>query len=478
MKDSQLLPFFPVACHTDNVGLDSIFVAIKGMKDDGVHHIPEALVRGARIIVASYDAQISVEVESLIQKSQSLFLRVENARRALAQLSAHALNYPARSLKIIAITGTKGKTTTSFLLAHLLRAGGKKVALLTSVHNMIDGTIFKTELTTQHPDYLHVFFDTCKKNNVEYVVMETAAQAFSLDRVFGLQFDGAIFTNFSKEHAEFYATQQMYLEAKCQIFSHVKENAPIFINRDDDHYRALQERCPNSRAFSLKYSGNFSGSLVLNNWNGIKVETFLSNEKCEFACPALFGEFNAYNMLAALSMAHELGVPREILSNGCKSFNGVPGRLELYQLRNGASGIIDKAHNPSSFQAVLSALRPLTKKLIVVFGAGGDRDATKRPLMGAVAAQYADLVIVTSDNPRSEKLESIVEQIIVGIDESNLKKTIIIYDREQAIHHAYKYSEDGSIIALLGKGPDEYELVNGVKTYFSERTILQSLSRM
>ncbi|MBI2775387.1 UDP-N-acetylmuramoyl-L-alanyl-D-glutamate--2,6-diaminopimelate ligase [Candidatus Dependentiae bacterium] len=476
MKTQGILPFiFPVACHTNNVGGSSIFVAVKGMKDDGVNHIPEALSRGARIIVVAHDAHISDEIQCLIQKSQALLLRTDNPRRALAQLSAHALNYPAHALKIIGITGTKGKTTTAFLLAHLLRSAGKKVALLSSVHNMIDAEILPTELTTQHPDYLHVFFDACKKNNIEYVVMETAAQAFSLDRVFDLFFDGVIFTNFSKEHAEFYPNQESYFEAKCQIFAQSKKNAPVFINADDAHYEELKKKCAAAQSFSLRTESLIKGEIISNDWNGLKLKIVLDGKDYQFLCPALLGEFNAYNILAAISMAHRIGIDAETIFKTCISFNGVPGRLELYKLPNGARGIIDKAHNASSFEAVLSALRPLTNKLIVVFGAGGDRDATKRPFMGAIASNYADLVIITSDNPRSEKLATIIGQIMAGIDEQKLNKTIIIENREKAILHAYANSSSGSIIALLGKGPDEYELVSGVKTYFSERSILQSL---
>lgn len=445
------------------------------MKDDGVNHIPEALSRGARIIVVAQDAHIPDDIQSLIQRSNVLLLRTDNTRRALAQLSQHELNYPAKSLKILAITGTKGKTTTAFLLAHLLRSAGKKVALLSSVYNMIDTEILPTELTTQHPDYLHLFFDACKKNSIEYVVMETAAQAFSLDRVFDLSFDGVIFTNFSNEHAEFYPTQEAYFQAKCQIFAQSKENAPIFINADDAHFEELKKRCAIAESFSLRVASSIKGEIISNDWNGLKLKIVLDGADYNFFCPALLGEFNAYNILAAISMAHGIGVDIETIFKGCASFNGVPGRLELYKLPNGARGIIDKAHNQSSFEAVLSALRPLTTQLIVVFGAGGDRDATKRPLMGAVAANYADLVIITSDNPRSEKLQIIIEQIMAGISEQSIEKTIIIENREKAILHAYQNSTRGSIIALLGKGPDEYELVSGVKTYFSERSILQSL---
>jgi len=467
---------FPVACHTDNIGKDSVFVAVPGKNESGVRYIEQAIQKGARTIVIEKNTDLSGGQLFAIQSNEVEIVEVENARLALAQLSAQAAGYPSRTLKIIGITGTKGKTTTSFLLAHMLRTARKKVALLSSVHNMINEQILPTELTTQHPDYLHQFFALCVENKIEYVVMEVAAQAFSLERTHSIEFDGAIFTNFSQEHGEFYATIDEYFESKMQIFNQAKSNVCLVINADNGWYEKIKGRIPEHIAFSFTGVQSCVPALFKSsNWRGVHFNVMLEKGMQEFECKSLIGDFNAYNCVAAALMARQIGASINDIKDAFKTFAGVPGRLELYHLSNGAYGIIDKAHNSSSFTAVLSTLRELTNNLIVVFGAGGDRDATKRPVMGNIAAEFADRVIVTSDNPRSENLSDIIGQIIAGMNDDDLTKMEVIEDRSKAIERAYKLSNAGAIIALLGKGADEYELVKGVKTYFSERQILQSL---
>lgn len=460
---------YPVACHTDNVGPGSTFVAIKGTRYNGVDFIPKALEQGAQKIVVSQEEILTPEIIETIKKYNAELLQVANARQALAQLSAQALKYPAQKLSIIAVTGTKGKSSTCFLIEHILRTAGFKTALLTSIHNKIENTIFLTELTTQHPDYLHVFLDQAVKAGVQYVVMEVAAQALSLHRVETLLFDRIIFTNFEPEHGEFYKTTNDYFEAKSQILKHMNEQAVLFVNTDSEPCKKLLPLKKGIYEYSLL---NTSSSLYAQyeHTHGIS----LNFKETKYFCSTLYGTYNAYNMFAALLIAHSLHIAPHIIQKAFSNFTGIPGRLEKYTLANGAQCFIDKAHTPGSFKAVFNALRPLTKHLIVVFGAGGDRDPLKRPIMGALAAEYADLVIVTSDNPRSEKLESIIAQIVEGVPEKSHNKLIIELDRYQALKKAYENAKAESIILLLGKGPDEYELVQGIKYPFSERSIMLS----
>lgn len=431
---------YPVACHTDNVGPGSTFIAIKGMAFDGVDYIMLAMQKGATKIVVARDVHF--------QHDDIEVVHVDDTRRALAELSAQAHDYSARKLKLIAITGTKGKTTSTFLLEHILRVAGYKTALLSTVKNSINGVDLPTKLTTQQPDYLHVFFDLCVEQGVEFVVMEVAAQAFSLQRVYGLQFDAAIFTNFSKEHGEFYATMDDYFAAKKQILSYLKEDAPLLLNKDDQRVANL--------------ATEYDGSVFF-------------DQQHVYSCSALIGGFNQYNIAGVTECAAKLGLQSEQIQKALDSFVGVPGRLEKYELPNGALGIVDYAHNPSSYEAVLSELRKQTQHLIVVFGCGGDRDASRRPVMGSIASHYADCVVLTSDNPRSEDPATIVRDICAGITEVEQRKIIIELDRERAIQKAYELSRAGSIIALLGKGPDEYQIIKGVTTFFSDKMVLQSL---
>lgn len=443
---------FPIACHTNQVGPGSTFVAIKGYEKNGVEYIPDAIAKGATSIVIENEANLSDEVLMLLEQKKIVVRRVPDTRLALAILSAQAAGNPAKQLKIIGITGTKGKTTTSFLLWHLLKTAGYKTALLSTVNNYINDEKFSAPLTTAQPDYLHQFLKLCVENDVTHVVMEVAAQALSLHRVYGIEFEGVIFTNFSLEHLEFYANMEDYFAAKCRIFGMTKAHAPILINGDDIWCQKIKPT-ENMHFFSLLRETN------------------------TFSCPALIGSFNAYNVTAASMMALKLGISSEAIEQGLATFPGVRGRFERHELPNGATCIIDYAHNPSSYESALGALREMTDHLIVVFGAGGKRDPSKRPLMGQVAAQFADVVLLTSDNPRTEDPELIIADIERGIIPAHTAKVIKIIDRKVAIERAYALARQGTIIALLGKGPDEYQIIGDQKLPFSEAEIIQSIAR-
>lgn len=470
-----LPPIYPVTCHTDHVGVGSTFVAIQGFKHDGLTFIPQALERGATTIVVHNDALLSTDLVSLIYKYNAQLMRVGDTRLALATLSAQALNFPAKKLKIIGITGTKGKTTSSFLLEHIMRNAGYKTALLSTVHNAIGEQIFPMKLTTPQPDYLHIFFKACVDAGVEYVIMEVAAQAMSMQRVAGIEFDGIIFTNFDQEHAEFYETIDAYFQAKASILKQRKKDAPVIINGHDDWLKRIAQPDYISFGTDKVQHATFKITNVRDVQQAVSFD-FIWKETNDFAyCPALIGQFNLWNVAGVISMARSLGISQESINHGLQTFKKVPGRLESYQLPNGARCFIDYAHNPSSYLAVLSAMRPLTDHLIVVFGCGGDRDQEKRPHMGSIAAQFADFIILTSDNPRSENPEEIICQIKKGIGDAHFSKIYTELDRAMAIKKAYEQSCSGSIIMLLGKGPDEYQIIGNQKFPFSEAAIVRSL---
>jgi UDP-N-acetylmuramoyl-L-alanyl-D-glutamate--2,6-diaminopimelate ligase len=467
---SPIPSLLPVTAHTQYVGPGSTFVAIKGYREDGVQYIPQALAQGATTIVVASDAMIAHDLRLLIAQHHARLIEVPNDRKALAQLSAQAHGYPTDKLKIIGITGTKGKTSTTFILEHMLRTAGYKTALLSGVKNSINGVDTLSSLTTPQPDYLHAFFAACVKQSVAYVVMEVAAQAMSLHRVDGINFDGIIFTNFSQEHGEFYATMDDYFAAKCDLFKQLKQEGVCLINADDPHGNQILAAHPTFVPYQLCCEQNAP--------TGARASWCIRwrDSHYQFQCPALIGHFNGYNVVAAGRMALALGLEPATIAQALYFFTGVPGRLERYHLSNGAMGVIDYAHNPSSCAAVLSTLRVLTHHLVVVFGCGGDRDSGKRPMMGSIAAQYADLIIITTDNPRSEDPATIVDAIYAGIPVEHQEKVVRELDREKAILCAYQQSKQGSIIALLGKGPDEYQQIGATKYPFSEKKILQSIS--
>lgn len=477
MKKEIVLPcLWPVTCHTDYVGKNSTFVAIKGNTFDGITYVPLALQKGARTIIAEHTADVSQEILDAIKAADANLKFVANARRALAIESAQAWGNPADKLKIIAITGTKGKTTTSWLLYHLLHNAGYKTALLSTVSNKIGNESFETQLTTQQPDYLHAFFHTCVKEKVDYVVMEVAAQALTLNRVDGLSFDGVIFTNFAQAHGEFYATEAEYADAKKGIVALAKPGAPLVINADDVVGSELLHKYMNAISFGIeKEHTRISGTIHSLSAQGITGVINAAGQAVNFDCMALIGNFNFYNILAAYSMASRLGLSHEHIAAGLSTFVGVPGRLEKISLDNGAFCFIDYAHNPLSFKSVLPLLRSMTDHLIVVAGAGGDRDKAMRPVMAQLMAEHADRVFLTTDNPRSENPADIIAAMYSGITPDKKQIVECEIDREVAIKKAYNVSRTNSIIALLGKGPDEYQIYGTVKQPFSERKIIQSL---
>lgn len=466
---------FPVTCHSQHVGQGSTFVALQGAKDNGINYIPEALNKGAREIVVAEGAIVPESTLQCIQQCEAAFTIVPNVRESLALLSARANGYPARHLKIIAITGTKGKTTTTYVTEHLLRSAGYKTALISTVHNCILDSMAKAPQTTPQSDYLHVFLRLCVEAGVQYVVMETSAQALTMQRLLGISFSGIIFTNFEPEHAEFYQNIDDYFKAKCLIFDQAIPHSPTLLNSDDRRVRLLAERVSGCSTFGFDNSSTFQGVLQGNQREQVSVAVSWKDYEFCFSCPSLIGRYNAYNCLAAISLALNLGISPDTLVQGLHSFGTVPGRLEGFNLANGARAFIDYAHTPSSYEAVLSLLAGFTDNLIVVFGAGGDRDKTKRPKMGAIAARYAQQLIITSDNPRSEDPAMIIEDIVAGIPFNDQSKIIREIDRERAIRLAYLKSKPGSIIAILGKGADEYQIVGKAVMPFSEASILRSL---
>ncbi len=470
--DSIKLPAaYQVTGHTDFVQKGSTFVAISGKKVDGLKYIPKALQKGAATIVVERDIVLDSTLEMLIKKHHAKLVRVQSCRKALALLSAESLDYPAKKLKIIAVTGTKGKTSTSYMIYHMLKTLGKEVALSTTVEKLILDQPVRLLLTTPLPDQLHVFLHECVKHNAEYVVLEVSAQALSLHRVAGIEFDAGIFTNFSMEHLEFYNSMQEYFEAKSLLVRQVKNSKNMFVNIDDQYGVLLKKMYPACSTYSLQ-----DKQAVVYGWShldthGIRLHVKVDSQTFMFQT-ILLGIFNAYNMLAALGVMHSLGFHLNDLMLSMTSLRVIPGRMERYSLKNKARCFIDYAHNPSSFEAVLSTLRNMTDHLIVVFGAGGCRDKKKRPLMGSIAQKYSDVIVLTSDNPRDESPQDIMNDIAQGLTDTTIELHKEL-NRTKAIEFSYQLSRSGSIIAILGKGRDEYQIVGDLTFPFKERAIIK-----
>lgn len=464
---------FPVTCHTDYVGKNTIFVAIKGNTYNGIDYIPLALEKGATTIVVEESNRLPQALITSITKYGATLIYVSHARKALADFSAQAALYPAHTLNIIGVTGTKGKTTIVYLLEHIMRSAGIKVARITGVQNSINGIELPAQLTTPQPDYLHQFFSVCLRNGVTHVVMEVAAQALSLNRLDTITFDGIIFTNIAREHFEFYHDLDDYFAAKCMIFNHIKPTTTALVNGDDSQCAQLIAKGNYIKRYGFSNQADIQAT-DLHNLNAV---TIMYNDNYIY-CPNLIGHYNASNILAAYSMSQAYGLDHTTIQHALNTFPTIPGRMERYQLTNGATCIIDYAHNPSSYEALLTTLRPLTDHLIVVFGASGSRDKGKRPLMGAIAATYADLVILTSDNPGIVDPITIINDISAGIASEFMHKIHKEPDRERAIHYGYQQSQSGSLLVLLGKGRDEYQIIGTTKHCFSERMLIKKIAEL
>ena len=489
----MILPkVWPVTCHTDYVGKNTIFVAIKGDNFDGVNYISKAINLGAKEIVISNKSILDKNLINLINSKKIKLTKVGNTRKYLSFLSAKKWNTESnlKKIKLIAVTGTKGKTSSVFYLRFILKSLGYKTAIVSGVFNYINDNKFQASLTTPQPDYLHMFLAQCIKYKIDYFITEASAQALSLYRLDDFKFDSVIFTNLEQEHAEFYNNINKYFEAKCLIFKLLKNiNSSVILNLDNNWANKLnnsdlaKNNLFNIYSFSnsknKKNNKNLLSFNINNNYlDGLDFNILDLNNKINFKFKAknLWGEFNIYNLAGAILCLKSLNININNINSYLNKITSAPGRLEKYKLNNNSWAIVDYAHTPSSFKAVLSLLRKLSSELIVVFGASGDRDKVKRPIMGKIASEIADKIIITTDNPRSEKLETINKSILAGINKSNLNKVTLEPDRARAIALSINIIKHNSInnkkkliTVILGKGPDEYQQIGPNKFFFSDK---------
>ena len=471
----MLLPkIFPVTCHTDHVGPGTIFVAIKGFSQDGTAHIPTALEKGATEIVVQQESHSDALAE-LCAQHNARYTVVPCARKALAERSSQANGNPWQQLKIIGITGTKGKTTTAFITEYLLRSAGYKTALVSTIAVRIMDESEPSKHTTPESDYLQCFFALCVQRGVEYVVMEVSSHALSLCRVHGIQFDAVGFSNLSQDHLDFYGTMESYFQAKMQLLSMLKPKGTIVINTDTSWGQqalaiatTVAPTCNATiQTYGLKPHTNAhhcTMAIQATNFDGITI-TLDQPSPQTLHCPSLFGPFNGYNIAMAVLLCNHANINAQ---HGLATFPGVPGRLQRHQLKSGAYAFVDYAHNALSFQEVLSMLRPYTNHLIVVFGCGGNRPKQRRPSMGAIAAEFANAIILTDDNPRYEDRMTIINDILEGIPAEKHAIVTCQPDRHQAINLAAQCATKGSIIALLGKGHETYYSIQGNDLHFDD----------
>lgn len=454
-----------------NINKNGMFVAIQGFETDGTKYISDALKNGAKVIMV----EENVDFKSLDIPEDITLIVVPDTRIALATCACNFYDNPSRKFKLIGITGTKGKTTTTFMIKKILEKQGKKVGLIGTIATYIgDKKIEDSARTTPESIKLQKIFADMAKENVDAVVMEVSSQSLKLNRVLGCDFDIGIFTNFSQEHISKNEHPDMedYFGSKMKLFDMCKV---AYTNADDIH-GAKVARIAKTPEITTYGIDNFCHVLakditITNSYVDFKVKIDGKNERVKTCIP---GRFSVYNSLAAICVATKLGANAEQIKEALEEVR-VPGRSELVDNKKELTVMIDYAHTPESLESILQAVKSYTKgRVISVFGCGGDRDRIKRPLMGEVSGRIADYTIITADNPRTEELNSIIADIEVGIKKTKGQYTCIA-DRKEAIKKAIEMANKNDIVVLAGKGHETYQEINHEKFPFNERDIVKEV---
>ena len=442
-----------------------IFVAICGLNSDGNKFISSACDNGASVVICEKEPDIQVP-----------YIMVDDCRKALALISCAFYGYPADNMKIIGVTGTAGKTTSTNLIKHIIESvTGDKVGLVGTNGNMIGDEFIHSEFTTPESLELQKLFRDMSDKGCRYVVMEVSSHSLYMERISGIRFSTAAYTNLSQDHLDLHKTMDEYAKAKRIIFSLCDKAC---VNLDDSYAEFMLEAVESPLIKTSIYNCNAdikAEDIVLEK-DCVEFNAVMNGEKAKVKL-SIPGQFSIYNALTAISVCVSEGLEFKKCADALKDAQGVKGRVETVPTDGNYSIIIDYSHKPDPLEKVLKTLRAVTKgRLICLFGCGGDRDHEKRPIMGRIAADNADYVIVTSDNPRTEEPESIIAQIVVGLEGCQTPYKVIC-DRIEAIHYAIDMAEDGDVILLAGKGHEDYQVIGHEKIHMDEREIVADYLR-
>ena len=450
-----------------NVTPGSLFVAVTGFVTDGNKYIPMALEKGAAAVVTAIEP-----------KEEIPYILVPSDRLALALIAANFYEHPAEAMTLIGVTGTNGKTSTTLLLKHVLETvRGAKVGLIGTMDNMIGDVAVPAQRTTPESLELQALFAQMRDAGCSHVVMEVSSHAITLERVGGIQFDAAAFTNLTEDHLDFHKTMENYCDAKAELFA--RSNACV-ANRDDEWFARI---CAKAKTKVFTTSAKETADLYAEDQqylsDGVVFTAVYGMQKAQVKLP-IPGKFTVYNALTVIATALQLGISLDECASALKTAKGVKGRVEVVPTPGKPYTIlIDYAHTPDGLENVLSSVKGYCKgRLIAVFGCGGDRDPMKRPIMGKIGAEIADIAIVTSDNPRTEEPMAIIEDIRKGIS-ADKKNVEVIENRPKAIFYAMDIAQKDDIIVLAGKGHETYQEIHGVKHHLDEREVVaQHLEEM
>ena len=446
-----------ITCDSRCVNEGYAFICIKGALSDGHNYAKTALEQGAAVVIAERDLGLENQVV------------VENTHKEFARLSAKWFGNPSKKLKLIGVTGTNGKTSTTYMIKQILEALGHKVGLIGTIQNMIGDEVIPTSNTTPNAYDLNALFVDMAEKDCDYAVMEVSSHALDQCRVYELDFEAAIFTNLTQDHLDYHVTMENYLEAKKKLFKMCKV---AIINSDDQYAEKIAEGL-DCKVVTYSTGNNSTYSAKGINYRPASVEyELLSANILQHIKVNTGGKFTVYNSLASLCCMIELGFNVNQSAEALKLLHGVKGRAEVVPTDTNFTVIIDYAHTPDGLKNILTTFKECKKnRLTVVFGCGGDRDKTKRPIMGNIASRFADNVIVTSDNPRTENPTAIIEDILEGL-EGLPTPYKVIENRIEAIKYAIATARADDIIVLAGKGHETYQILSTGKIHLDEREIV------
>ncbi len=456
-----------VAYDSRRVTEGSLFVAISGFASDGNRFIPMAVEKGAQVVVTAKKPEQEVP-----------YVLVESDRLALALIGANFYGHPAKDMTLIGVTGTNGKTSVTMLLQQVLeKTVGAKVGLIGTMENRIGDLVIPTERTTPESFELQGLFDRMRSAGCTHVVMEVSSHAIALERVGGVHFDVAAFTNLTEDHLDFHRTMECYCDTKAELFTRCDR---AVANQDDEWFDRVTAKatCPIVTT-SVSGTGNLRAEKLELHADGISFMAVTDGEAVAVTLP-IPGKFTVYNALTVLGIGQVLGISLEAAAKALKDATGVRGRVEVVPTPGkDFTVLVDYAHTPDGLENVLSSVRGFCKgRLIAVFGCGGDRDPIKRPIMGRIGVELSDIAVITSDNPRTEDPMAIIEDIRKGVSES-MGSFVVIENRKKAIAYAMDIAEKHDIIVLAGKGHETYQEICGVKYHLDEREVVaEHLSEM
>lgn len=447
-----------VTCDSRKVLSGFAFVCIKGTLSDGHEYAASALEKGAAVIVAERDLGIDNQVI------------VPDTHEAYSNMCSKWFGEPAKDLHLIGVTGTNGKTSVTYMLKSILEATGAKTGLIGTIRNMIGDEVVATKNTTPDAYELNSLFALMKAKGCTHAIMEVSSHALDQKRVNNVVFDVAIFTNLTQDHLDYHGTMENYLNAKKRLFTMCKT---AVINTDDEYAQGIINDC-SCKVVTYSAGDNSTYSAKGINYRPASVEyELVSNDGIKHIKVNTGGRFTVYNSMAAIVSAVEMGVSVEVSADAIASINGVKGRAEVVPCNRDFTIIIDYAHTPDGLKNILSTFRECHKnRLIVLFGCGGDRDRTKRPIMGGIAVRYADYVIITSDNPRTEEPSAIIDDILEGVSGTRTPYKVI-ENRVEAIKYAVSIAQKDDIIVLAGKGHETYQILKDGTIHLDEREVIE-----